>query len=170
MEDGKSNGKDEGQGTAKAAEVVQITDRRTASGAKQEAAKAPEIPDGPRDRNAAVRPMTVNRNAIDPMILIREGKGTARDRDRAILQAVQVIADVNGATRTGFQQVTTALSVLMGYLRAVDHRSARFWRRWFTRRPALPDLAQVMRAVREQVGQQAAVEQAQAERPAGEPS
>jgi hypothetical protein len=132
-------------GKSKAAPVVQIADHRTSTGGKEE----PNIPPAPKDRNEQVKPVAVNRNQVDPLLLIRAGKGTSRDRDRALLGAVDNIAALNDATQTGFFQVTAALQSLATYLRADAHRRARFWRRWFTRRPAVPDLSAVMTRARQ---------------------
>ena len=166
----------------KKAGVVSISDRRAASGAKDEVREKVEAanadddcdaggeqpvyaaPLGPRedpaptatkpapreDRNAQFKPCVVNRHALAPLDLIRVGKGTAQDRDRAVLEMAGHVADLNGATQCGFFQVTSGMSALTAYLRAEAHWRARFWRRWFTKRPALPDIAAVMMRARMQ--------------------
>lgn len=179
--------------------VVNISDRRAASGAedevrgKVEAAAADSDCDGGEeqpvhaaplaqqgdptppatgparreDRNAQFKPCVVNRNALAPLDLIRAGKGTAPDRDRAILEMAGHVAELNGATQCGFFQVTSVMSALTAYLRAEAHWRARFWRRWFTRRPPLPDIAAVMMRARMQfeAEAEAAVRKAAGEQP-----
>lgn len=174
--------------------VVNISDRRASSGAEEVRAKvdgavdaggdgeqqvyaAPLAPEEDRtpaaksaprpDRNAAFKPCVVNRHALDPLDLIRSGKGTAPDRDRAVLQMAGHVAQLNQATQCGFFQVTSGMSALTAYLRAEAHWRARFWRRWFTRRPSMPDISAVMMRARAQFEAEAelAARQASGEQP-----
>lgn len=77
------------------------------------------------DRNADVKPLVLNRNKIDPFLLIQEGKGTARDRDRAILALAEKHDRMYGAATDSFEQLSTEIAWL--------HRP--WYRRWFRKSP-----------------------------------
>jgi hypothetical protein len=160
MSDDNGNGKGQGE----SGHVVQIADRRSASGTKPE---EPEIPPGPKDRNAKMRPMVVNRNELDPFSLIAQGHGTAGTRDRATLLLRDKVDLMRRAAGQSFHQ----LSDLVRQLEERDvitHQwfSRPWWRRVFRRVPVLPGL-QLLQVEQEPQAQpqQASVEEPKAEEP-----
>jgi hypothetical protein len=138
----------------KDSKVVSILDRRASKAVEEEAEPAPEVLEpSPRERNADVKPMVVNRNEVDPRELIRGGRGTARDRDRAILlldrrcdQANRNIATIvrefdktREATGQGFREYLSITEQVINRQDAIVEWHHRPWyRRIFRKPPALP--------------------------------
>lgn len=77
------------------------------------------------DTNAAYRPAVLNRNQIDPFALIAANKGTAHDRDRAILLLSERHEKMFHAASDSFAQLSTEIAWL--------HRP--WYRRWFRKSP-----------------------------------
>jgi hypothetical protein len=138
----------------KDSKVVSILDRRASKAVEEEPVPAPETTEPPpRERNADVKPMVVNRNEVDPRELIRGGRGTARDRDRAILlldrrcdQANRNIATIvrefdktREATGQGFREYLSITEQVINRQDAIVEWHHRPWyRRIFRKPPALP--------------------------------
>jgi len=77
------------------------------------------------DRNADVKPLVLNRSQVDPFVLISANKGTARDRDRAILILSERHEKMYHAATDSFAQLSTEIAWL--------HRP--WYRRWFRKSP-----------------------------------
>jgi len=92
-----------------------------------------------RERNAPFKPVVHNRNEVNPFDLLRTGKATAHDRDRAILlmdKAFEAQINQFAAVQQGLAEREWALR---SYLVAEkEWRALPFWRRWRTPRPTIP--------------------------------
>lgn len=90
------------------------------------------------DKNVRFKPMVVNREDLDPLSLVRAGRGIARDRDRLILRIFDHL--VPAATES-FAQLRLLLGQIADRqeeLQAWLHRP--WYRRWFSRPPVLQPL------------------------------
>jgi hypothetical protein len=80
-----------------------------------------------------------NRNEVNPFDLIRAGKGTLRDCERAILlmdRAFEAQIEQFSAVQQGLAEREWALRSYL--VEEKDWRALPFWRRWKTARPTIP--------------------------------
>lgn len=93
------------------------------------------------NKDAPFKPLTCNRNELDPFAVIIAGHGTAADRDRATVQLREEHVKLHAAVESGFAQIGHAIEQLDR--REREHRAHRalpWYRRWFRRPPALQPL------------------------------
>lgn len=110
--------------------VVAITDRGAKKGAS------------PKDRNAAFKPVIMNRNEVNPFALIRDGHVTTATLGRATMELVDNVNAMRDAATASFRQLAQMVQQLDDANRALGAWLARPWyRRWFRRPPAVPALA-----------------------------
>lgn len=90
-------------------------------------------------RDLPFKPVVHNRNEVNPFDLIRQGKGTLRDCERAIVlmdRAFEAQINQFAMTQQGLAEREWALR---SYLVAEkEWRALPFWRRWKTPRPTIP--------------------------------
>lgn len=95
-------------------------------------------PEAPRDKNEPFKPVVVNRNDVDPLVLVRANRGTAGDRDRLILRVFDQFVP---AASQSFTQLRLLLGQLADRQEELQAWLRRPWyRRWFRRPPPLQPL------------------------------